>query len=213
MRPLLDPALEQYAADHTKPPSELMQELVRVTRDASAHANMQVGNIEGTFLRLLVAISGAKRVLEVGTFTGYSALSMAEALPEDGELITCDVDPHATGIAQSFFDRSPHGKKIKIRLGDARDTLRSLPENQLFDLVFLDADKAGYCDYFELAMPRLKQGGLLIADNTLWSGKVLDPKTADDIGIDAYNTKITKDPRVDNALLSIRDGIMLARKR
>ncbi len=212
MRPLFDPALEQYAADHTKPASELMQELVRVTREASAHANMQVGNIEGTFLRLLVAVSGAKRVLEVGTFTGYSALSMAEALPEGGELVTCDVDPHATGIAQSFFDRSPHGKKIKIRLGDAKDTLRSLPESEPFDLVFLDADKASYCDYFDLALPRVKQGGLILADNTLWSGKVLDPKTADDIGIDAYNTKVTKDPRVDNVLLSIRDGIMLARK-
>lgn len=212
MRPLFDPALEQYAADHTKPANELMQELVRATREASAHANMQVGNLEGTFLRMLVAIAGAKRVLEIGTFTGYSALAMAEALPEGGELITCDVDPHATGIAQSFFDRSPHGKKIKIRMGDARDTLRSLPESEPFDLVFLDADKAGYCDYFDLCMPRLKHGGLIVADNTLWSGKVLDPQTDSDRGIDAYNKKVTKDPRVDNALLSIRDGIMLARK-
>jgi caffeoyl-CoA O-methyltransferase len=212
MRPLFDPALEQYAADHTKPANELMQELVRVTREASAHANMQVGNLEGTFLRMLVAIAGAKRVLEIGTFTGYSALSMAEALPDGGELITCDVDPHATGIAQSFFDRSPHGKKIKIRMGDAKETMRSLPESEPFDLVFLDADKAGYCDYFDLAMPRLKRGGLIVADNTLWSGRVLDPKTDDDRGIDAYNTKVTNDPRVDNALLPIRDGIMLARK-
>lgn len=212
MLSLLDPALEQYAADHTKPANELMKELVRVTREASAHANMQVGNLEGTFLRLLVTIAGAKRILEIGTFTGYSALSMAEALPPDGELITCDVDPHATGIAQSFFDRSPYGKKIKIRLGDARETLRSLPESQPFDLVFLDADKTSYCDYFDLCMPRLRSGGLIIADNTLWSGKVLDPKTADDRGIDAYNTKVTNDPRVDNVLLSIRDGIMLARK-
>lgn len=212
MRPLLDPALEQYAADHTKPANELMQELVRVTREASAHSNMQVGNIEGTFLRMLVTIAGAKRVLEIGTFTGYSTLSMAAALPEGGELVTCDVDPHATGIAQSFFDRSPHGKKIKIRLGDARETLRSLPENEPFDLVFLDADKVSYCDYFDLALPRLRVGGLIVADNTLWSGKVLDPQTADDRGIDAYNTKVTNDPRVDNVLLSIRDGIMLARK-
>jgi len=177
------------------------------------HANMQVGNVEGTFLRMLVAISGAKRVLEIGTFTGYSALSMAEALPEGGTLLTCDIDPVCTAIAQSFFDRTPHGKKIEIRLGDAIATLRALPASDMFDLVFLDAVKASYCEYFDLVLPHVPTGGLIIADNTLWSGKVLDPKTADDIGIDAYNTKVTNDPRVDNALLSIRDGIMVARKR
>jgi len=212
MRPLVDPAIERYAHDHTKPPSELMQELVRVTKEVP-HANMQVGNVEGTFLRMLVAISGAKRVLEIGTFTGYSALSMAEALPEGGTLLTCDIDPVCTAIAQSFFDRTPHGKKIEIRLGDAIATLRALPASDMFDLVFLDAVKASYCEYFDLVLPHVPTGGLIIADNTLWSGKVLDPKTADDIGIDAYNTKVTNDPRVDNALLSIRDGIMVARKR
>jgi caffeoyl-CoA O-methyltransferase len=212
MRPLLDPELERYTHEHTKPPSELMQELVRVTKEKSPHANMQVGNVEGTFLRMLVALTGAARVLEIGTFTGYSALSMAEALPEGGKLVTCDIDPVCTAIAQSFFDRTPHGKKIEIRLGDAIATLRALPESELFDLVFLDAVKASYCDYFDLVLPHVRTGGLIVADNTLWSGKVLDPKTADDIGIDAFNTKVTRDPRVDNALLSIRDGIMIARK-
>ncbi|NUP11392.1 MAG: methyltransferase domain-containing protein [Polyangiaceae bacterium] len=216
MVPLIDPALERYTHEHTKPANALLQELTRVTREKMRDYNMQVGSVEGTFLRMLATMSGARRVLEIGTFTGYSALSMAEALPDDGEVITCDIDEEVTRVAQSFFDRSPHGKKIQIRLGDARATIRELAKDAAskpFDLVFLDADKRSYVDYFELALPMVRQGGLIVADNTLWSGRVLDPKSEDDRGIDAYNKLVTKDERVDNVLLSIRDGIMLARKR
>ncbi len=212
MQHLLDPALERYTHDHSTPPSDLLAELVTETRAASPRFNMQVGSVEGALLRILVGLVGAKRVLEVGTFTGYSALCMAEGLPDDGKLITCDVDPEMTKLARAFFDRSPHGKKIEIRLGDALDTIKALPESEPFDLVFLDADKARYLDYYELALPRLRKGGLVVADNTLWSGAVLDPRTPDDIGIHTFNGRVTSDPRVDNALLSVRDGIMIARK-
>lgn len=213
MLPLIDVALERFTQDHTKPPSPLLVELTRVTHERTSSPNMQVGAVEGAFLRLLVAMSGARNIIEVGTFTGYSALSMAEALPAGGKIITCDIDRDVVAIAQSFFDRSPHGDKIETRLGDAKTTLKGLGPAGSFDLVFLDADKASYVDYYELAVPLLRTGGLLVADNTLWSGAVLDPKTEDARGIVAFDRRVVDDERVDNVLLSIRDGIMLARKR
>lgn len=162
---------------------------------------------------MLVQLSGATQVLEIGTFTGYSALSMAAGLPDDGELITCDIDPETTRIAQSFWARSPHGDKIRQKLGPALDTLRALPPDLAFDLVFLDADKENYVSYYETVLSRLRPGGLLIADNTLWSGKVLDPKEKSDHAIIAFNTHVHRDPRVEHALLSVRDGVMLIRKK
>lgn len=212
MPSIIDAALDRYTQEHSRTPGPLYDELAKVTREKTTAPGMQIGPVEGAFLRLLVQLSGARRVLEVGTFTGYSALCIAEALPEGGELITCDIDPDAVAIAQSFWDRSPHGKKIRSVLGKAADTIGALPKDHVFDLVFLDADKAAYITYYELALPLVRQGGLIVADNALWSGAVLDPKTEDDRGIDAYNTHVNKDPRVDNVLLSVRDGIMVARK-
>jgi caffeoyl-CoA O-methyltransferase len=173
---------------------------------------MQVGRVEGGLLKLLVAVSGARRVVEIGTFTGYSALSMAEGLPDDGELITCDINPEAARVAQSFFDRSPHGKKISLRLGDALETLRKLPRDLSIDLAFIDADKERYVDYYEEIVPRLRKNGLIAADNTLWSGSVVDPQTESARAIARYNDHVMADPRVENVLLSVRDGLMLARK-
>ena len=209
---LIDEAIDRYAHDHTKAPSALFDELREVTHAKMKSPGMQVGRVEGALLRMLVAISGASRILEIGTFTGYSALSMAEALPHDGKLITCDKDPEATGIAKEFFARSPHGKKIEIRLGDALETVKKLREDDAFDLIFIDADKARYVEYYDAVFPHVTQGGLIVGDNTLWSGKVLDPKSEDDHGICRYNDHVTKDPRVDNVLLSVRDGILVARK-
>jgi caffeoyl-CoA O-methyltransferase len=151
-------------------------------------------------------------VLEIGTFTGYSALCMAEALPEGGEIITCDRDPEATQIARSFFDRTPHGKKIAIRLGDALETVRALPRDAPLDLAFIDADKPRYSDYYEEIVPRLRPGGLIAAENTLWGGEVLSPQSVEAKAIAAFNARVTADARVENVLLSVRDGIMLARK-
>jgi caffeoyl-CoA O-methyltransferase len=212
MKPLVDPALDRYIHDHTRPRPALFDELRDVTYAEMSSPQMQVGRVEGTFLKLLVASMGARRVLEIGTFTGFSALSMAEGLPDDGTLITCDVDPKATTIARSFFDRSPHGKKITIKLGDARATLGELAKTGPFDFAFIDADKENYLAYYEAIVPMLRQGGLVAADNTLWSGRVVNPESDSDRAICAYNDRVTSDPRVENVLLGVRDGLMLARK-
>jgi caffeoyl-CoA O-methyltransferase len=212
MDPIVDPAIEAYTEAHTTPRPALFDELRAVTYATMQSPQMQVGRVEGTLLKTLVALSGARRIVEIGTFTGFSALCMAEALPDDGELVTCDIDPEATQTAQRFFDRSPHCRKIRLRLGDALETLRSLPAGPWIDLVFLDADKERYLDYYEELLPRLRQGGLVVADNTLWSGHVLAPKEDTDHAIVAFNRRVTEDPRVENVLLSVRDGVMLARK-
>ncbi len=212
MREIVLPGLDAYVEAHTKPRPEIFDELRAVTYSSMQSPHMQVGRVEGTFLEMLCTLMGARRVLEIGTFTGYSALCMARALPDDGELITLDINPDATRIAQSFFDRVAYGKKIKVMLGDALTSIEALPKEQPFDLVFLDADKERYPEYFELVLPRLRQGGLLIADNTLWSGRVLAPVGATDLAITRFNDLVTTDPRVQNVLLSVRDGMMLARK-
>ncbi|MDH3637775.1 MAG: class I SAM-dependent methyltransferase [Gammaproteobacteria bacterium] len=210
MIPLIDPKLERYAAVHSTPPTALLAELEAYTKVHCQHPEMVVGGLEGGFLKMLTRLSGAQRVVEIGLFTGYSALSIAEALPDDGELISCDIDAESAAIAQSFFDRSPHGHKIAIQIGPALDTLRHLVGG--FDLAFLDADKTRYVSYYEALMPMLNRGGLLVADNVLWSGRVLAPETDADLALVAFNTHVDRDPRVDNILLPLRDGVMLARK-
>lgn len=209
---LLSDDISRYIHDHSREPEPLLEELRVVTIEKMERPGMQVGRVEGAFLRLIVALSNAKSILEIGTFTGYSALSMASALPDGGKLLTCDIDPVATKIARDFFDRSGHGAKIEIALGDALTTLRALPAETTFDLVFIDADKGRYSAYYEEVFPRVKTGGLILADNTLWSGRVLSPEDEDDHGIVNYNRRVANDPRVENVLLSVRDGIMMARK-
>jgi caffeoyl-CoA O-methyltransferase len=213
MTPIVAPELEDYCRAHSTPPEPLLEELAAYTRAHCKSPQMLTGPVEGAFLRMLVQITGTRRVLEIGTYTGYSALSMAAGLPDDGELITCDVDPDTSAIAQSFFDRSPHGNKIRLLRGRAIKTLGSLPAEPPFDFVFIDADKESYIDYYEAALPRLRPGGLLAADNTLWSGRVLDPKEKSDRAIVAFNAHVVRDPRVEQVLLSVRDGVLLVRKR
>ncbi|WP_437983985.1 O-methyltransferase [Sorangium sp. So ce117] len=210
---IVNPELDRYVHDHSEPPPALLDELREFTLAHEPRAVMQVGRVEGSLLRMLVALMQARRVLEIGTFTGYSALSMAEALPPDGELITCDRDPEVARIARSFFDRSEHGGKIRIALGDALATLRAMPASPAFDLVFIDADKERYPAYYEEALPRLRRGGLIVADNTLWSGEVLAPESVDGRAIAAFNDLVFRDPRVEKVMLTVRDGVTLARKR
>ncbi|MBK8253700.1 MAG: class I SAM-dependent methyltransferase [Polyangiaceae bacterium] len=211
MKAFVAPEIEAYLFEHTQSPAPIFEEMRQRTYADMARPHMQVGRVEGALLRILTAAAGARRVLEIGTFTGFSALCMAESLPDDGELLTCDIDPHATALARQFFDMSPHGRKIKILLGDALETIARL--SAPFDLVFLDADKSRYPAYFDAALPLLRKGGLFVADNTLWSGEVLHPLTDDARGIAAFNAKVTEDSRVDNVLLPVRDGIMLVQKR
>jgi caffeoyl-CoA O-methyltransferase len=160
---------------------------------------------------LLVRIIGAKRILEIGMFTGYSALAWAEALPEDGRVITCDVNPETTEIARRYFAESPHGKKIEIKLGPAIETLKTL--SGPFDVCFIDADKTGYSAYYDRCIDLTRRGGLIVLDNMLQSGRVLNPTEERDRLIHALNERIQNDERVENVFLPIRDGIMICWKR
>jgi predicted O-methyltransferase YrrM len=210
---LIPDELAVYVHDHTTPERELFTRLRDATFASLEDPQMQVGRVEGAFLRLIVQISHARRVLEIGTYSGYSALSMASGLPDDGRLITCDIDPVATDLARKFIEESPWSDKIELRLGPARETLRHLvEEGGEFDLVFLDADKESYADYFEAVLPMVAPGGVILADNTLWSGAVLDPQGDSDHGIVDFNARVRDDPRVEQVLLSVRDGITLCRK-
>jgi caffeoyl-CoA O-methyltransferase len=208
---LIPENIDAYALAHSTPESALFAELATVTRAQTTLPQMMVGHTEGLLLKFLVRVSGARRVLEIGTFTGYSALSMAEGLPDDGSIVTCDVDPKATTIAQSFWDRSPHGQKIALKLAPALDTIATLAGP--IDLVFIDADKTNYVRYWDACVPKMRAGGLLVTDNVLWSGRVLDPKEADDQALAAFNEHVLRDPRVELVMLPIRDGITLALKK
>lgn len=212
MLTIVSPELEEYVHAHTQSQDALFDEMREYTYAHMQSPQMQVGRVEGMLLKTLASLIGAKRILEIGTFTGYSALSMAYALPEDGVLITCDIDPEAARVARTFFDRSPHGHKIEIRVGPALETLKSMSDVESFDLVFIDADKENYLAYYEAVLPRLRRNGLIVVDNTLWSGRVLNPSAASDHAIAALNAHIRSDRRVENVLLSVRDGMMLARK-
>jgi caffeoyl-CoA O-methyltransferase len=207
----IDAAVEQFAHDHTEAETDLYVRLREETYRVMERPQMQVDIIEGRFLQMLVRLSVARTILELGMFTGYSALMMAEALRDDGHLITCEIDPKAEAIARRYFAESPHGDKITIRMGPALDTIKTLTGP--LDLVFIDADKVNYSNYYQACVPLVKPGGLIVGDNVLWSGKVIDPKDDDTHAIVAFNRLVQSDPRVENVCLTVRDGIMLAWKR
>lgn len=210
---LIGSELEAYVAAHTTREGELFARLRAETQAELASPQMQVGPVEGAFLRLIVALHRPRTILEIGTYSGYSALAMASALAPDAELITCDIDPVATAVARRYFAEAGLADRIHLRLGPALDTIRQLAaEGRRLDLVFIDADKDGYVDYWDAVLPMLPVGGLVVADNTLWSGKVLDPQDASDHAIVRFNARVAADPRVEHVLLSVRDGVMLARK-
>lgn len=219
METIVTPAIEAYCTAHSSRPSALLNEVEEYTIRNCTDARMLVGPLEAAFLQLLVRITGARRILEIGTFTGYSALAMAEALPEDGQLITCDNDAKAAEIARGFFARSPHAHKITLRFGPALDTLDQLPAQQSLDLVFLDADKENYINYYERSLDMLRPGGLIAADNVLWSGRVLhppkksDPLPAATRALVQFNDRIRDDSQVERVMIPMRDGISLIRKR
>ena len=209
---IVNEEVERYAEEHTTPDGELFERLAGETRAKTSAPQMMVGRIEGQFLATLVRLLGAKRILELGTFTGYSSISMASALPPDGRVITCDVDPEATAIARRYMDESGHGDKIEIKLGPALETIETL--DGPFDLVFIDADKPNYRNYYEAALPLLADRGLLIADNVLWSGQVVEEDGDESTkAIKAFNEHVRVDPRVVSVMLTVRDGMTLVQKR
>ncbi len=203
---------EEYASDHTTPLSPLLEEVESFTLTKTPYPNMLTGRVEGRFLQLAVQLSGAQRIVEIGTFTGYSALAMAEGLPEGGQILTIEHNPDHAKIAQEFFDRSPSGVKITLRLGEALEILKTLPEAKT-DLVFIDADKQNYSAYYKEAMRILRNGGIILADNALWYGRIFDPKDNESRAMADFNEMVKADNRAEKLFLTIRDGIYLIRKR
>ena len=212
MIPLVDPAIEAYAAEASSEVDGLYDRLREETYAHTDLPQMQVGRIEGRLLKLLVMLSGARNAVEIGTFTGYSALSIAEGLPDDGRLICCDVSEVWTAIARRFWADAPWTEgKVELRLGPALETIQAL-EGPV-DFAFIDADKESYVDYWEALLPRMPSGGLIVVDNVLWSGTVLDPQTESAEAIVRFNAHVAADDRVEQVLLTVRDGITIARKR
>ncbi|TNF22766.1 MAG: methyltransferase [Deltaproteobacteria bacterium] len=211
MTAIVDEELEGYAADHTEVLSSVYWRLQEETYARMSSPTMQVGRVEGRLLKLLVQLVGAKRAVEVGTFTGYSALCIAEGMADDGQLVTFDSDPVATEIARRHWAEVPWGKKIELRLGDAHVELPKLTGP--IDFAFIDADKTGYRFYWDILVDRLRPGGVIVVDNVLWSGRVLAPERETDQAIVAFNRHAAADRRVEKVMLTVRDGILVARKR
>jgi len=210
---LVSEDINRYCAEHSTTPSALCDELEAYTRANVAHANMVSGAQVASLLGFLIRMNGVKRILEVGTFTGYSALAMAENLPDGGELITLDVDPETNKLAKSYWAKSPHGRKIQSFVKPALETIRELKGE--FDLVFIDADKTNYLNYLKAVLPKLSSKGIVVADNTLWSGKVLDrsDQSEQTNAIRAFNDFVRESPELQSTLLPVRDGLHLVRRQ
>ena len=209
---IVEPKVEQYAEEHTTPSGDLFDRLAAETREKTEIPQMMVGRVEGKFLEFLVRSTGAMQVLELGTFTGYSSTSMARGLTGTGRIISCDVNPDTTAIARRYAEEAGVADRIEYRLGPALDSLESLPGP--FDLIFIDADKDNYVNYYEALLPKLAPAGLMIVDNTLWSGRVADESDrggATD-AIRRLNDRVFADDRVECVLLTVRDGMLLVRR-
>ena len=206
---MIDTEINQYCFENTSQEPELLLELIQATQQRTGWPNKLSGRIVGRFLKLIVELHKPKYAIEIGMFTGYSALSIAEALPKDGKLFCFESNPKAIDIAQEFFALSPYGQKIKVQFGLAQDFLPLLEDE--IDFAFIDADKRNYLHYFEILLPKMKKGSLIVIDNALWSGRVLNPQEQSDISVDKLNQTIAIDSRVENVLLSARDGINLVR--
>lgn len=206
--------LEQYVHQHTKPESGVLEELNRETYLKVLQPRMLSGHLQGRVLSMISKMIRPERILEIGTYTGYSAICLSEGLAEDGKLHTVEKNEELGPIAERFFKKANLSEKIKLHLGEATEVIESI--NEKFDLVFIDADKTNYINYYELVFPKLRSGGFIIADNVLWSGKVLSEeeiKADEDTRIlDRFNKMIADDMRVENVLLPVRDGLMLIRK-
>jgi predicted O-methyltransferase YrrM len=209
-----DEILSEYCALHSEREDELLKELARQTHLMTLKPRMLSGHLQGAFLSLISGLIKPNYILEIGTFTGYSALCLAKGLAQNGKLITLDNNPETALIAKDFFNKSAYKKQMEFREGDAAQIIPDLPNE--IDLVFIDADKKNYALYYDLVFDKLKSGGLLMADNVLWSGKVLDLQThtdKDTLLMQAFNEKTANDTRVEKVMIPLRDGITLIRKK
>jgi caffeoyl-CoA O-methyltransferase len=212
----LDDELHGYLVSRGARQDDLLRRLQEETeRTEGAMAVMQIAPDQGAFFTLLVRALGARRAIEVGTFTGYSAICIARGLPEDGALLACEIDPDRAAVARRWIEEAGLADRVDLRVGPAIETLRSLPREEAYDFAFIDADKTGYGDYYEECLPRLRRGGLIALDNVLLSGRVLDPPADDESArsMVALNDRLAEDERVDLVMLGIADGVTLARKR
>lgn len=212
MNRLVPSDIEAYAEAHSMPESPVCRALREETHRTMEYPQMLVGPLEGAFLKMMTRLAGAKRVLEIGTFTGYSALCFAEALPPGGTLITCDIDEKAATVARRYLAQAPFGSKISIRMGPALETMRTLT-NQ-FDLIFIDADKGNYVNYYRRSLDLLSPSGVILIDNVLWSGEVLKQPPPDEstAAIQELNRTVAADPHVTAVLVTIRDGILVVKR-
>jgi predicted O-methyltransferase YrrM len=212
MADIVDPALEAYATAHTTPPPAHLDELAADLVSALDFPGMMVGPLEGRFLQTLVFALGARSVLEIGTFGGYSALAMAAGLAPGGRIITCEISEVHAEFARRHIATSPYADRIEVVLGPAAETIARL--DGPFDFVFIDADKTGYPAYFEAVLPKLAPSGLIAVDNTLWSGQVLDPNdmSADTVALRKFNDDLARDERVVVVQTTVRDGVTLVRR-
>ena len=213
MKSLVLPEIEAYAEAHSMVESEICRRLREETTRTMEYPQMVVGAFEGAVLKMMAMLVGATRVLEIGTFTGYSALCFAEVLPPNGSVITCDIDPDSTAMAKRYFAQSPHGAKIDVKLGPALETLQTL--DGPFDLIFIDADKVNYLNYYQRALDFVTDRGVILFDNVLWNGDVirhppLDESTA---AIQELNRAVHADQNVHAVLLTVRDGVLVIRPR
>jgi len=211
----LTPALYEYVVAHNPPPDAVLRDLAAETAALGPLSLMQIAVEQGAFLTFLARVLGARRAVEVGTFTGYSAISIARGLEPDGHLLCCDVNEEWTAIARRYFARAGLAERITLRLGPALDTLRALPSTPAIDLAFVDADKPNYRAYYEELLPRLAPRGVIVFDNVLWMGQVLDPADTADAtqAIRALNDSLVRDERVEAVMLPVSDGITLVRRR
>ena len=211
----LDSDLSRYLADHSEPPDHVQRDLIDATAELGLLAQMQIGATQGAFIEVLVGALAPTFAVEIGTFTGYSSISIAKSLPPGGTLLCCDVSEEWTAVARAHWERAGLDDRIRLEIAPALETLDKLPDDQQVDFAFIDANKTGYVDYYEALVPRLTPTGLLAVDNTMWSGQVIDTRdTSEDTeAIRRFNDHAAADPRTVVAMLSVDDGVTLIRKR
>ena len=207
----------QYIKEHATAQSEALSWVEKQTHIKTNHARMLSGSVQGQIMRMLVQMIGASSILELGTFTGYSAICLASAMPEDGHLDTLEINDELEDLILEGFERAGLSEKIDLHIGDCKETLRRLrAEDRKYDLVYIDANKREYCEYYELIFDMVRPGGLILADNVLWDGKVCQnplPQDKQTLGIAAFNDMVSADPRVESVILPLRDGLNLIRKK
>lgn len=208
----------KYIEDHVTPQGDVLDWVQKQTHIRTNHARMLSGALQGELMRILIQISGARRVLELGTFTGYSAICLATHLPEDGHLDTLELNDELEDLILEGFERAGLSEKISLHIGDCKETLKRLREEITvpYDIVYIDANKREYCEYYDLVFDMVRPGGLILADNVLWDGKVCQdplPQDKQTLGIARFNDMVSSDPRVESVILPLRDGLNVIRKK